>query len=91
MANTTSKTPGPGVKHQPDPKHQHEGEGSRTGAKQYNDGATAFAHSGKVDKAAQDAARAVDGPEGASLRAAEAAGKSHSHGEDPALKKTAKH
>jgi hypothetical protein len=66
---------------------KNEGEGNRTAAKQYNDAQKSFAESGKVDPAAKDAARAVDGPEGAELRKAEEVGKRHSHGEDPQLKK----
>jgi hypothetical protein len=66
---------------------KNEGEGNHTAAKQYNDAQKSFAESGKVEPAAQDAARAVDGPEGAELRKAEEAGKRHAHGEDPQLKK----
>ena len=65
----------------------NEGEGSQTGARQYNEATRDFVKSGKVKQAAEDAARAVDGPEGKALRDAEAEGKSHSHGEDPALRK----
>jgi hypothetical protein len=66
---------------------KNEGEGNRTAAKQYNDAQKSFAESGKVDPAAKDAAKAVDGPEGAELRKAEEAGKRHAHGEDPQVKK----
>jgi hypothetical protein len=65
----------------------NEGEGNKTAAKQYNDAQKEFASSGKVDEAAKDAAKAVDGPEGDSLRQAEEVGKRHAHGEDPQLKK----
>ena len=40
-----------------------------------------------MDKAAHDAAQAVEGPEGDKLRQAEKAGKSHAKDEDPALKR----
>jgi len=43
-----------------------------------------------VEKKAREAADALDGPEATKLRQAEEAGKQHSHGEDPALKKGAK-
>jgi hypothetical protein len=59
---------------------KNEGEGNHTAAKEYNDGQKKFAQSGRVDQAAKDAAKAVDGPEGDELRKAEEAGKSHAHG-----------
>ena len=65
----------------------NEGEGSQTGARQYNEATRDFVKSGKVKQAAADAAKAVDGPEGKVLRDAEAEGKSHARGEDPALRK----
>ena len=67
----------------------NEGEGNRTAARAYNKGATQFTGSGKVEAQAKAAERAVDGPEGPALRDAEAAGKSHSAGEDPALRRAA--
>jgi hypothetical protein len=67
----------------------NEGEGNRTAARTYNKGVQDFVKSGQVDKKAREAANAVDGPEGRELRQAEEAGKSHSHGEDPALKRGA--
>ena len=66
---------------------KNEGEGNQTAAKEYNDAQKTFAECGKVEPAAKDAAKAVDGPEGNELRKAEEAGKKHSHGEDPQLKK----
>jgi hypothetical protein len=65
----------------------NEGEGNRTAAREYNKAQSDFAKSGKVQQAAEDAAVAVDGPEGEELRRAEEKGKQHSHGEDPALKR----
>ena len=65
----------------------NEGEGSQTGARQYDDATQAFVASGKVKKAADDAERAVRGPEAESLKKAEEAGKKHSHGEDPLLRR----
>jgi type IV secretory pathway TrbL component len=63
----------------------NEGEGSQTGAREYSEAARAFVKSGKVDAAAKHAERAIDGPDGESLKCAEAEGKRHSHGEDPEL------
>lgn len=66
---------------------KNEGEGSRSAAESYDKAQEKFAKSGKVEKAAKEAEKALEGKEGEELRRAEAAGKSHSHGEDPALKK----
>jgi hypothetical protein len=63
----------------------NEGEGSQTGAREYNKATRAFVGSGKVQKAAEDAKKAIEGKEAGSLKRAEAEGKRHSHGEDPAL------
>lgn len=63
----------------------NEGEGSQTGARQYDEATRAFVASGKVKKAAEEAARDISGPKADSLKQAEEAGKQHSHGEDPLL------
>jgi len=68
-------------------EQKNEGEGNRTAARAYDRDQKRFAEEGKVEEAARDAARAVDGPEGEKLRKAEEAGKSHAKGEDPALKR----
>ena len=52
-----------------------EGEGSYTGAKAYDEATEKFVKDGKVDKAAQEAIRAVDSAEGAELKKAEDKGK----------------
>ncbi|MFL5289757.1 MAG: hypothetical protein ACJ8AW_54565 [Rhodopila sp.] len=65
----------------------NEGEGNRSAAREYNKAQSDFARSGRVQQAAEDAAVAVDGPEGEELRQAEEKGKQHSHGEDPAPKR----
>jgi hypothetical protein len=75
MANDTNRT------------QQNEGEGNRTAAKTYNDAQKRFAESGKVDQAAREAEQSTKGPEGEALREAERIGKSHAHGEDPAVKR----
>jgi hypothetical protein len=64
-----------------------EGEGSYSATRAYDAGVEKTVKSGKVEQKAQEAKRAVDGAEGVELRKAEAEGKRHSHGEDPALSK----
>jgi len=49
----------------------NQGEGNRTAAKQFNDAESRFVKSGQVDAAARAAVKAVDGPEGDTLRRAE--------------------
>ena len=65
----------------------NEGEGSQTGAREYNKATRAFVESGKVEPAARQAARDISGPDAEALKRAEAEGKSNSHGEDPLLRK----
>ena len=67
-------------------KQRNEGEGTRTAAKEYDEAATKFAHSGKVERKAEEAARARSGPEREELDRAEQVGKSHAKGEDPQLR-----
>jgi hypothetical protein len=62
-----------------------EGEGSYTATRAYNKHTQETVRSGTVEQKAQDAAKAVEGPEAAELKRAEEAGKKHSHGEDPKL------
>ena len=56
-------------------KSRIEGEGSYSGARDYNKRTEDFIKEGKVDKAAKDAERAVDSPEAAELAQAEEKGK----------------
>ncbi|MBS0547236.1 MAG: hypothetical protein JSR24_05765 [Proteobacteria bacterium] len=56
-------------------KSRVEGEGSYSGTKDYNDRTAKFIKDGKVDKAAKDAAHAVDSSEAAQLKQAEEKGK----------------
>ncbi|HZS82494.1 MAG TPA: hypothetical protein VFA50_06465 [Stellaceae bacterium] len=65
----------------------NEGEGSRTGARQYDKAAERFAKSGKVEEKAREAREAIEGKEGKELAEAEAAGKRHIAEEDPEIKK----
>src|SRR5262249_6539866 len=64
-----------------------EGEGSYSAARAYDRGVQEFEKRGQVDKKAREAAEALGGPEAEAMRRAEEIGRSHSHGEDPALKK----
>jgi hypothetical protein len=65
----------------------NEGEGNRTATRAYNRKAKQFAETGPVERQARKAKADLDGPQGAELREAERIGKSHSHGEDPAVKR----
>ena len=67
----------------------NEGEGSRTAALAYDRSQTEYAQQADVTGAAEAARDALEGPEGAELRKAEAAGKARSRGEDPALRQKA--
>ncbi|WP_394845085.1 hypothetical protein LZC95_49535 [Pendulispora brunnea] len=68
----------------PDTPNQepNEGEGSRTGARQYDAATEKYIQSGRVEKAAKEAKRAVEGPEGEELRAAEREGRGRAKGDD---------
>jgi len=63
---------------------QVHGEGNYEASRQYNDATKRFVSSGKVDKAAHDAAPASDA-EALQLAAAEAEGRSRAKEEDPML------
>ena len=65
---------------------RNEGEGNKTAAREYNQAQRRFVESGKVDEKAQKAEKSLD-TEKSELERAEAVGKRHSHGEDPALKR----
>jgi len=59
-------------------RHQkNEGEGNKTAARQYNKDQRDFVKSGQVDKAAEEAKKAVSGPEREELERAEDKGRSH--------------
>jgi hypothetical protein len=68
---------------QPAGKNVH-GEGNYAASKQYNDATRDFAKSGRVDKAAKDAAPTSDA-DALQMQAVEDEGKRHAKGEDPAL------
>jgi hypothetical protein len=67
---------------------QVHGEGNYDASRQYNDATKRFVSSGKVDKAAHDAAPASDA-EALQLAAAEAEGRSRAKEEDPMLTRKA--
>lgn len=55
-------------------KQKNEGEGNRTAAREYNKETREFIDSGKVEKSAEKARKAVEGDEGSSLKKAEKEG-----------------
>lgn len=58
-------------------RQKNEGEGNKTAARRYNKDQHEFAKSGRVDKAADEAAKAVSGSEHDELERAEEKGRSH--------------
>jgi hypothetical protein len=65
---------------------RNEGEGNKTAARHYNEKTERFTKSGQVEDKARRAEDALEGGEGHELERAEATGKSHAAGEDPAVK-----
>jgi hypothetical protein len=65
---------------------RNEGEGNKTAAREYNEAQRRFVESGKVDEQARQAEKSLD-VEKRELQRAEAVGKRHLHGEDPAAKR----
>lgn len=57
-------------------KPRNEGEGNRTAARHYNEGAQEFVKAGRVDNAAKEAERAIEGRERDELLRDEATGRS---------------
>ena len=62
----------------------NEGEGNKTAARQYNEAQHRFVESGKVDKKAREAEKALDSDK-RELERAEAIGKRHKAAEDPQI------
>jgi hypothetical protein len=62
---------------------RNEGEGSQTAARQYNETTKQFVEKEDVEAKAEEAARALEGEEGAELRKAEEQGRSRAREEDP--------
>lgn len=65
----------------------NEGEGNRTAARRYNEGATEHAKSGKVSDEAKRAREEFEGAAGDELRRAEEEGKKRAAEEDPAVER----
>jgi len=63
-------------------KQANEGEGNRTAAREYDAATEKYIRSGRVDKAAEEAKRAVDGDEGEELRDAEEKGRARAAEDD---------
>ena len=57
-------------KYQSSSSSKNRGEGNPEAARDFNEAEQKFVKSGKVEKAAHDAAKALDGPEAAELEAA---------------------
>jgi len=69
-------------------EQRNEGEGNRTAARTFDREQKRFAESDKVEQAAREAEKSLDNAEEARhLKRAEQIRKSHSHGEDPAVKR----
>jgi hypothetical protein len=66
---------------------RNQGEGDKVSAKIYNEKTTEFAKSGRVESAARDAKKALEGKERDELTSAEAKGKSRAREEDPQVKR----
>lgn len=70
------------------PKNErNEGEGNRTAAAEYNREQQRFVRSGKVEKGAREAAKALEGKERDALNEAELVGRKHATEEDPQIKR----
>ena len=69
-----------------DKDNELEGEGSYTAGRRYDERATEFAKSGKVEKAAEEAVSAFDSTEGSGDREAEQEGRKHAAEEDRLLR-----
>lgn len=67
------------------PEQRNEGEGNRTAARQYNADQKKFAESGQAAIAAEEARKAVEGPEGDELRRAEEKGRAKARETDSAV------
>jgi hypothetical protein len=67
------------------PAFENQGEGDKKSAAKYNSDTERFVKQGKVRRAAEVAAKAIDGREGAALRDAEEKGKARARGEDPEI------
>jgi hypothetical protein len=64
-------------------EQKNEGEGNKTAARRYNEETQRFVVAGKVDKAAQEAAAAMEGSERAELERARKDAAGHAKEHDP--------
>jgi hypothetical protein len=64
---------------------ENQGEGDKKSAEKYNSDTEQFVKKGKVRRAAEVAAKAIDGREGAALREAEEKGRARARDEDPEI------
>jgi hypothetical protein len=72
-------------------RQRNEGEGNRTAAREYNEGQQRFIRSGQVDQKAREAERDLRDREiRRELEHAEAIGRRHAAGEDPAIRRSHK-
>ncbi len=85
MKEQTTPKPGAARKDAGD-KSRVQGEGDYEAARRYDKGVAEFEKSHDVNKLARDAAPKSPS-ESQSMREAEEVGRSHSHGEDPAVKR----
>jgi hypothetical protein len=65
----------------------NQGEGNREAAHEYNEEQQEFVEKGRVEKAAEQAKKAVDSEEGKDLERAERKGKDHAKDVDPNVKR----
>jgi hypothetical protein len=70
----------------PNTGSRNKGEGNKTAAREYNSAQRRFVEAGKVEEKAREGEKSLDTEKG-ELERAEAVGKSHSRGEDPAIKR----
>ena len=66
---------------------KNQGEGNREAARRYNEGVKKHIKKGDVQQQAQEAERALEGPEKDELERAEQLGKRHIKEEDPQVKR----
>ena len=70
-----------------DKEFENQGEGDKKSAAKYNSDTEHFVKKGRVKRAAEVAAKAMDGREGAALRDAEEQGKSRAKEEDSGIER----
>lgn len=76
MPRNPQKTPASTASRREGSRQQNEGEGNRTAAREYNEQTREFVRSGRVEDAAKEAERAMEGKERGELLRDEATGRS---------------